>query len=433
MILFTLISAVFATHTNVMLPLTTVSNNGQLNESVTNSFAALKSAGVHGVMVDVWWGICETTPKSYNFTGYVKLADICNKHGLKLQCVMSFHQCGGNVGDDCNIPIPSWVRSVSNAWYRDINGNEVKEYVSLAVDKDSILSGRTPIQAYKDFMTAFKNAMGSRMGSVVDEIQVGLGPAGELRYPGYQLDKWTFPGIGAFQCFSDKLKANFKAAAKAAGHPEWDSPPTDAGGYNSNPDSTTFFRTNGGYASAYGKFFMNWYSNLLIEHGRNILREAVNIFKSSGTAVAMKVAGIHWWYNHASHAAEMTTGYVNGNAITGQNFYARAASLCKELGVILDFTCFEMTNNEQPSSASSNPQGLVSQVLSAAKSAGCKVAAENALPRYDATAYNRIIDNACNKGTKVEALTYLRLTSQLVNNTANFNEFKRLVSTLSRC
>ena len=41
----------------------------------------------------------------------------------------------------------------------------------------------------------------------IQEIQVGMGPAGELRYPSYpeQDGVWKFPGIGAFQCF-DKVK-----------------------------------------------------------------------------------------------------------------------------------------------------------------------------------------------------------------------------------
>jgi beta-amylase len=36
----------------------------------------------------------------------------------------------------------------------------------------------------------------------LQEIQVGMGPAGELRYPSYPESNgtWKFPGIGAFQC-----------------------------------------------------------------------------------------------------------------------------------------------------------------------------------------------------------------------------------------
>jgi beta-amylase len=38
---------------------------------------------------------------------------------------------------------------------------------------------------------------------------VGMGPAGELRYPSYPESNgtWKFPGIGAFQCY-DKVSLN---------------------------------------------------------------------------------------------------------------------------------------------------------------------------------------------------------------------------------
>lgn len=35
---------------------------------------------------------------------------------------------------------------------------------------------------------------------LITDIEVGLGPAGELRYPSYPLSqRWVFPGIGEFQ------------------------------------------------------------------------------------------------------------------------------------------------------------------------------------------------------------------------------------------
>lgn len=429
-ILALLFGQLFATKVNVMLPLRTVSNDGNLDESVAQRFPILKNAGVNGVMVDVWWGIVEKTPKTYNFKPYLRLAQLCQQNGLKLQCVMSFHQCGGNVGDDCNIPIPSWAKNNANVFYRDAHGHDDTEVISLDVDEETVLQGRTPRQVYKDFMEAFALGMGSFMGSVIEEIQVGLGPCGELRYPGYQLDRWSFPGVGEFQAFSPRMKELFANASKQAGHPEWTSPPTDAGSYNSRPDETSFF-TNG-YRSAYGNHFMNWYTQLLIDHGRRILTDAVSIFKPLGVGVAMKVSGIHWWYNHASHAAELTTGYINGGFST-QDFYSRIASLCAELGVVVDFTCFEMSNNEQSQDAKCAPENLVYQVLMACKNANVAMSAENALARYDATAYNRIITNACNRGGKVAAFTYLRLTDNLVYNGQNLNEFKRLISTIRNC
>ena len=89
----------------VMLPLDTVrSDGGGLNrrKAMTVSLQALKSAGVEGVMVDVWWGLVEKDrPGEYDWRGYAELMEMAAKIGLKVQAVMSFHQCGGNVGDSC--------------------------------------------------------------------------------------------------------------------------------------------------------------------------------------------------------------------------------------------------------------------------------------------------------------------------------------------
>lgn len=88
----------------VMLPLDTVTMGGTLNKAkaMNASLVALKSAGVEGVMVDAWWGLVEKDgPLNYNWDAYVELVNMVHKHDLKLQVVMSFHQCGGNVGDTC--------------------------------------------------------------------------------------------------------------------------------------------------------------------------------------------------------------------------------------------------------------------------------------------------------------------------------------------
>lgn len=50
------------------------------------------------------------------------------------------------------------------------------------------------MKSFRENMSDFLDA-----GTIVD-IEVGLGPAGELRYPSYpQNQGWNFPGIGEFQ------------------------------------------------------------------------------------------------------------------------------------------------------------------------------------------------------------------------------------------
>ena len=60
-------------------------------------------------------------------------------------------------------------------------------------------------------------------GNVLTEITVGLGPAGELRYPSYPEGdgRWRFPGVGEFQCYDRYMLDDLKRAAQEEGHPEW--------------------------------------------------------------------------------------------------------------------------------------------------------------------------------------------------------------------
>ena len=86
----------------VMMPLDSVTMNNTVNrkKAMNASLQALKSAGVEGIMMDVWWGLVERdAPGAYNWGGYAELLEMAKKHGLKVQAVMSFHKCGGNVGD----------------------------------------------------------------------------------------------------------------------------------------------------------------------------------------------------------------------------------------------------------------------------------------------------------------------------------------------
>lgn len=92
-----------------------------------------------------------------------------------------------------------------------------------------------------DFVASFLKAFQSYIPKVVNQLEVGLGPAGEMRYPGYQLQYWNFPGVGEFQCYDLYMTTQLKDTANAAGHPEWGVPPNNAGNYNSAPEQTGFF------------------------------------------------------------------------------------------------------------------------------------------------------------------------------------------------
>ncbi|KAH9307369.1 hypothetical protein KI387_035280, partial [Taxus chinensis] len=413
----------------VMLPLDSITHNNTVNrrKAMNASLQALKSAGVEGIMMDVWWGLVEReAPGQYNWSGYRELLEMAKKHGLKVQAVMSFHQCGGNVGDSVTIPLPKWaveeIDRDNDLAYTDQWGRRNYEYISLGCDELPVLKGRTPVQCYADFMRSFKENFQDLLGETIVEVQVGMGPAGELRYPSYPEANgtWRFPGIGAFQCNDKYMLAKLKAAAEAAGREKWGhGGPSDAGHYNNWPEDTPFFKREGGWNSAYGEFFLGWYSGMLLEHGERILTAAEGVFKGTGAKLSGKVAGIHWHYGTRSHAPELTAGYYNTRNRDG---YFPVAKMFARHGVVFNFTCIEMKDYEQPGDAQCSPEKLIKQVVLATRKAGVPLAGENALPRYDEDAHTQIVNNASLRlaedggNDMVEpmcAFTYLRMGPQL--------------------
>ncbi|KAL4573020.1 hypothetical protein LXL04_019813 [Taraxacum kok-saghyz] len=425
----------------VMLQLEIITTDNVLKdkEGLEKQLKQLKEAGVDGVMCDVWWGIVESKgPKQYDWSAYRTLFQLVQDYKMKMQVVMSFHQCGGNIGDVVNIPIPHWVREVGvtdpDIFYTDRAGNRNVEYLTIGVDNQPLFGGRTAIEMYSDYMKSFKENMVDFLeAELFTDIEVGLGPAGELRYPSYpQSQGWAFPGIGEFQCYDKYLKADFEEAARNMGHPEWKFP-NDAGEYNDIPDETGFFGSKG-YLSEKGKFFLTWYSNNLLIHGDQILDEANKAFMGCKVKLACKISGIHWWYKDETHAAELTAGYYNLNYRDG---YRPIARMLSRHYAAFNFTCLEMRDSQQPSIAKSGPQQLVQQVFSAVKREEGVMAGENALERYDRKGYNQMLLSVRPNGVdrkeapklKMEALTFLRLGDELLLK-KNYNLFKKFVKKL---
>lgn len=137
----------------VMLQLGVITNDNVLEnaEKLTKQLKKLKQSQVDGVMVDVWWGIVESNgPKQYQWSAYRNLFEIVQSCGLKLQAIMSFHRCGGNIGDDVNIPLPKWVLEIGETnpdiFYTNKSGNRNEECLSLSVDNLSLFRGRTAVE-----------------------------------------------------------------------------------------------------------------------------------------------------------------------------------------------------------------------------------------------------------------------------------------------
>jgi len=419
----------------------------------------LRASGVEGVMVDVWWGIVEHDgPKQYDFSAYRCLFEQVASKGLKIQAVMSFHAAGGNVGDTCTIPLPPWVYEAGeedpDIFYTDAEGYRNPEYLSLGCDVEPCLFGRTPVQAYTDFITAFADEFDYLLGDTISEITVGLGPAGELRYPSYPEGdgRWRFPGVGQFQCFDKYMLRKLELAAEDKGRPEWGhGGPHDAGHYNSREWETGFFKNEGGsFESDYGKFFLNWYSTELIQHADRVLSAANEVISDPGrpravkavqessdggslfvfepaAKLSIKLAGVHWWFKSRAHAAELTAGYYNTRDRDG---YASVFDMLKKHKTSVSFTCVEMRDCEHPGEGMCSPEGLLHQVLASAGRAGISVSGENALQRYDDYAFDKIAESAFGQSAmagRMDRLTFLRMGDMMVDNWDAFAAFiKRL-------
>ncbi|XP_010934795.1 beta-amylase 2, chloroplastic isoform X5 [Elaeis guineensis] len=366
----------------VMLPLGVINMEGEVvdPEGLMKQLKILKSVNVDGVMIDCWWGIVEAhAPQEYNWNGYKQLFQMVRELKLKLQVVMSFHECGGNVGDDVYIPLPHWVteigRSNPDIYFTDREGRRNQDCLSWGIDKERVLRGRT-----------------------------------------------------AVECYDQYLIKSLRKAAEARGHSSWARGPDNAGSYNSRPHETGFFRDGGDYDSYYGRFFLGWCSRVLVDHADRVLSLANFAFE--GISIAAKISGIHWWYKTASHAAELAAGFYNP---CNRDGYAPIAAMLKKHDAALNFTCVELRTLDQHEDfpeALADPEGLVWQVLNAAWDVCIPVASENALPCYDRDGYNKILENAKPlndpDGRHLSAFTYLRLSSVLLERD-NFLEFERFV------
>lgn len=82
---------------------------------------------------------------------------------------------------------------------------------------------------------------------------------------------------------------SLEKTAKARGKPFWGRTPDNTGSYNSKPHETGFFCDKGDYDySNYGRFFLDWYSQSLIDHANLVLRKAKQYLLP--TPLAVKVS-----------------------------------------------------------------------------------------------------------------------------------------------
>ncbi|GLC38086.1 hypothetical protein PLESTM_000684200 [Pleodorina starrii] len=256
----------------------TPANKFAYYEALRSGLKALGALGINGISVDVYWGIVEgVRPGQYDWSSYKQLLALIRDEGFMAQVCLCFHASEA-------VPLPAWVveagRADPDIYYTDRAGVRCTDYVSLGADEVPVLSGRTPLECYRDLMVSFRRELGPLLGSTIADVLIGLGPDGELKYPAHPRDKrWNFPGVGEFQCYDRYLLASLRACAQQVNQPSWGlRGPHDAGTYCVWPHQTGFFHQRGNWCSPYGKFFLQWYGDMLLQHADAVLgiaREAL--------------------------------------------------------------------------------------------------------------------------------------------------------------
>lgn len=351
-------------------------------EAIRAGLKALQGLGVWGVVVNVWWSQVEPSPRQYDWAQYQAVFDAARELGLRVKVSFCFH------GDDKHT-LPLWVlqegQESPDIFFTDRAGARNTECLSIGVDHVPVLGGRTALQAYTDLMVSFREQFRGLLGAVVTDANVGLGPKGELRYPSNPLDdRWNFPGIGEFQCYDQFMVSSLSAAAQQVGQPHWgNSGPHDAGMYCQWPHQTGFFHHQGSWYSEYGRFFLQWYSSLLLQHADHVLGRACRVFEHTGVRLHAQLPTIHWWYNQAAHAAELTAGHYNTSSRNGYLAFCQVLARHKA-GLVL--TGAEMRDCEQPSYALASPESLLLQLRATAASQHVPVTLSNLSTRFDADA-----------------------------------------------
>jgi len=154
----------------VGLPLDAVSydcNSINHARAIAAGLKALKLLGVEGVELPIWWGIVEQeTMGKYDWSGYLAIAEMVQKVGLKLHVSLCFHG-----SKRPNIPLPKWVSKIGESqpsiFFTDKSGQHYKECLSLAVDDLPVLDGKTPVQVYQSFCESFKSSFSPFIGSTI--------------------------------------------------------------------------------------------------------------------------------------------------------------------------------------------------------------------------------------------------------------------------
>lgn len=385
-----------------------------------------KQAGVQAISVDVWWGLVQKdSPRQFDWSYYRRVFNVIRNAGLRISPIMSTHACGGNVGDNVNIPIPEWV------WQKRKNGQKihfVSESGGLNRDYVSYWATDVVLEDYKRFWSEFQKEF-RHLAPHFSELSISLGASGELHYPAYHghdaqnpIAKW--PHRGAFQAYGPLAERDLQQVMRErygsieSLNRSWGT------SYSSFFEVRVPFFNNthalsdalkGDWGrSVMGREILDWYHQTLLKHARLKMDAASDVFQASANSMKLplnlKVPGIHW---QRSGQAELMNGLLPASEWLDRS--SAYSSLLSELKLIPgDFSVYTTAaatmNRPGPNPPFSRAEDLVKQVEKVAVENGVSVKVENALAGdlYDPQSLS-ILEGHLNRG-KIKGVTLLRVT-----------------------
>jgi hypothetical protein len=237
--------------------------------------------------------------------------------------------------------------------------------------------------------------------------------------------------------------------------------PLDPSGHVIEPprDVEHFFRNRGHLNTQYGRDFFDWYSDSLIEHGRLVMKAAIDVFAAAdapfaGIDIAAKVPGVHWragyWKGNqlvlGDRLAELAAGLIrtSGNDWRDSDGfgYRPLLKLFNELSkaspksrIVLHFTCLEMADGDGAPGVNSLAYSIVRFVGQEAARQGVPIKGENALAGnlLGNQSWDRIRSHLAIPGTggSYEGITFLRM-STILESVVGRNELSKLMSQLAQ-
>ena len=399
-------------------------------QKFANEVRTLRRMGVTAISTDLWWGLIEGRQAGqFDWSYYDRLVALLAQHDMQWVPILSFHQAGGNVNDDFMQTIPLWLwgklleahpelASVRDLQYVSETGDASMEYVSLWADA-------YVMPYYQRFIAAFRDHYAPR-ASMLAEINVSLGPAGELRYPSYNSHDWgNYPNRGTLQCYSPLAEQDWRRYLKSrfasiqalnyafgTRHTQFEAIPM--------PVADHLFENKEYVYSAWAREFLTWYHGALVAHGRRILEMTLALFEDEiwrSIPIGIKVPGIHWEISDPSapRVAEITAGLIKPHPTLGPQNQREYVQLLEQLvpaehrsRVALHFTCLEMINKDYE--GYSRAADLVGWFADAAHELGIALMGENALAGelYGEQGWKQIA-SALHRSPGFGGITFLRM------------------------